>query len=67
MEKRFVIDSLSDGQTVLETENGHSITVDAAILPKEAQEGDILRICVDREATEQQKDRVSNLLKDIFS
>ncbi len=66
MERKLIVDQIDENKAVLETEQGEIITVDAAFLPPEAQEGDIIRVLVDREQTEKKKEEIRNLLKDLW-
>ncbi len=66
MEQRWIIDQIKENTAVLETEAGENVTVPAALLPSEAKEGDVILIRVDREGTEQRKEKIRNLMEDLL-
>ncbi|NLW56131.1 MAG: DUF3006 domain-containing protein [Firmicutes bacterium] len=57
---RVTIDRLENDYAVVELEDGTFVTVPALLFPG-AAEGDVLRIEVDREATEERKQLIRDL------
>ena len=57
---RVIIDRLESDYAVVELEDGVFVTVPARLFPG-AKEGDVVRIEVDREATEERKQLIRDL------
>ncbi len=66
MERKFIVDQIEGDKASLEAEDGTVLTVDLALLPAAAAEGDIVRIFLDHEQTGKKRQEIQNLLDDIF-
>ena len=66
MERKFIVDGIEENKASLEAEDGTILTVDLALLPAAVAEGDIVRIFIDHEQTGKKKEKIQNLLNDIF-
>lgn len=66
-ESMLVIDRFEGDQAVIE-HDGHTFTLPRSLLPKEAKEGDVLRIGIeiDRTATDDRQKRVKSLEDRLF-
>lgn len=63
---QLIIDRFEGEFAVCEYEKGKTLDLPTALLPADAKEGDVLRLTVDREATEQQKNDAESLRKRLF-
>ena len=63
---QLIIDRFEGDFAVCEYEKGKTLDLPTALLPADAKEGDVLRLTVDREATEQQKNDAESLRKRLF-
>ncbi len=63
---QLIIDRFEGEIVVCEYEKGKTLDLPTALLPADAKEGDVLRLTVDREATEQQKNDAESLRKRLF-
>ena len=64
---KFTVDRIEQDIAVIELENGEMLSLPYALLrPLQANEGDVLPLCIDEEETIQRRERVASLLKDIF-
>lgn len=63
---QLIIDRFEGELAVCEYEKGKTLDLPTALLPADAKEGDVLRLTVDREATEQQKNDAESLRKRLF-
>ena len=63
---QLIIDRFEGEVAVCEYEKGKTLDLPTALLPADAKEGDVLRLTVDREATEQQKNYAESLRKRLF-
>ena len=63
---QLIIDRFEGELAVCEYEKGKTLDIPTALLPADAKEGDVLRLTVDREATEQQKNDAESLRKRLF-
>ncbi len=63
----FVIDRFEGNMAVIEY-NGRTFDLPRNLLPKEAKEGDVLKILinVDREETEKRREKIENLMDELF-
>ena len=63
----FIIDRFEGNMAVIEY-NGRTFDLPKNLLPKEAKEGDVLKISieVDREETEKRRKRIKNLMNELF-
>lgn len=62
----YAIDRFEDEQAVLQDDSGTSLVVDKALLPSDAAQGDVLKLCDghyqhDREETTARRDRIHRL------
>lgn len=69
--KKFIIDRIEETKAVLECENGDTVSLDLASLPKKIKEGDVLYFeegsCFLNEAeTEQRRKKIENLMVALF-
>ncbi len=63
---QLIIDRFEGELAVCEYEKGKTLDLPTALLPANAKEGDVLRLTVDREATEQLKNHAESLRKRLF-
>ena len=63
----WTIDRLEGDLAVLEVEEGKTVTVPKTALPEGAQEGDVLRITIDREKTTAREAEIKALMSDVFA
>ena len=63
----FIIDRFEGNMAVIEY-NGRAFNLPKNLLPKEAKEGDVLKILinVDREETEKRREKIENLMDELF-
>lgn len=63
----WTIDRLEGDLAVLEVEEGKTVTVPKTALPEGTQEGDVLRITIDREKTTAREAEIKALMEDVFA
>lgn len=63
---QLIIDRFEGELAVCEYEKGKTLDLPTALLPADAKEGDVLRLTVDHEATQQQKNDAESLRKRLF-
>lgn len=63
----WTIDRLEGDLAVLEVEERKTVTVPKTALPEGAQEGDVLRITIDREKTTAREAEIKALMEDVFA
>jgi len=63
---KVIIDRFEGDYAVVELPNETFIDVPKALFP-EAKEGDVIDITVDMEDTEKRKDRIKDLMKELFN
>ena len=63
---KLTIDRIEGEWVVCEYEEGKTINLPAALLPADAREGDVLRLTVDRETTDERKARAEELRNRLF-
>lgn len=63
---KLTIDRIEGEWAVCEYEKGKTVNLPSALLPADAKEGDVLRLSVDREATDDQKARAEDLRNRLF-
>lgn len=63
---KLTIDRLEGEWVVCEYEKGKTLNLPTALLPADAREGDVLRLTVDREATDERKERAEALRNRLF-
>lgn len=63
----FVIDRFEGDMAVIEY-NGRTFDLPKNLLPKEAKEGDVLKILIDvyKEKTKKHRKRIKNLMNELF-
>ena len=69
--KRFTVDRIEEDKAVLECENGECVTLEVKSLPKNINEGDVLcfeenSYFLDKEETENRRQKIKSLLDSIF-
>ena len=64
----FIIDRFEGDWAVIEYEQ-KTFNIPKSLLPKDAQEGDVLtiEISLNKEATEERKNRIQGLMDDLFA
>ena len=62
----MIIERMEDGIAVLELEDGSQLTLPKELLPTEAKEGDKLVLCIDKEATEQNRQAIQARMQKLF-
>lgn len=63
---KLTIDRIEGEWAVCEYEKGKTLNLPSALLPTDAREGDVLRLTVDRETTDEQKTRAEELRNRLF-
>lgn len=63
---KLTIDRIEGEWAVCEYEQGKTLDLPAALLPEGAREGDVLRLVVDREGTDERKARAEELRNRLF-
>ena len=63
---KLTIDRIEGEWAVCEYEKGRTLDLPAALLPADAREGDVLRLVVDRESTDDRKARAEELRSRLF-
>lgn len=63
---KLTIDRIEGEWAVCEYEKGKTVDLPAALLPEDAREGDVLRLTVDRETTDERKARAEELRNRLF-
>lgn len=63
---KLTIDRIEGEWAVCEYEKGKTVNLPSALLPADAREGDVLRLSVDRETTEERKAYAEDLRNRLF-
>lgn len=63
---KFTIDRFEDSFAVVELENRDMVDIHISLIPKDAKEGDVLRITIDEDETLERKKRIEEKLKRLF-
>lgn len=63
---KLTIDRIEGEWAVCEYEKGKTLNLPSALLPADAREGDVLRLTVDHEATDERKVRAEELRNRLF-
>lgn len=63
---KLTIDRIEEEWAVCEYEKGRTLNLPTALLPADAREGDVLRLIVDREGTDERKARAEELRNRLF-
>ena len=63
---KIIIDRFEGGFALVELEDKRIINMPQELIPKNAQEGDVLWIKVDKEATAARKRRIDKLMDDLW-
>lgn len=63
---KLTIDRIEGEWAVCEYEKGKTVDLPSALLPADAREGDVLRLIVDRETTDERKARAEELRNRLF-
>lgn len=61
----MIIDRFEGDMAVIEY-NGYTFDIPKVLLPHKAQEGDVIKIVVDEEATQEKKKEIDDLADDLF-
>lgn len=64
---KFTIDRFEGEWALVELENKDIVNIPSIILPKEAKEGDIVKIIIDEKETEKRRRRIQDKFNDLFS
>ena len=62
----FTIDRFEGDLAVILLDDGRFFNLPIALLPEGAEAGDVIRLCIDREAREQRQHRIASLMEDLF-
>ena len=65
--KELIIDRFENEWVVCEYEAGKTLDIPRSLLPDDAKEGDVLKIVVDAQKTNSQKDIAESLRKRLFN
>ncbi len=63
----MVIDRIEGDFAIIEAASGKLFKMPKALLPKDAKEGDVLVIEVDKEETEKKKEKIKNKMNSLFA
>lgn len=63
---KIIIDRFEGDHAVAELENGDKVTIFKVVLPPLADEGDVIRIEIDEEATERRRRRIEGLMDQLW-
>ncbi|SFI23764.1 Protein of unknown function [Tindallia magadiensis] len=63
---KIIIDRFEGDHAVAELENGDKVTILKVVLPPLADEGDVIRIEIDEEATERRRRRIEGLMDQLW-
>lgn len=63
---KWIIDRIEDDFAVIETENEKVFSIPLAIIPKNAKEGDVVFVTIDKTETLNRKERINSLMNDLF-
>lgn len=62
---KVIVDKINDGKITVELENKSFAVMDSEIMPN-AKEGDVLTIDIDSDETEKRKNKIKNLMNNLF-
>lgn len=60
---KIIIDRFEGPYAIVEIDNGDFMNMPKALLPNMANEGDVISIEIDEEATERRRERIKHLLE----
>ena len=63
---KVIIDRFEEQYAVVELDNGDFVSVPRAVLPNLADEGDVITIEIDEEATNHRRKRIEGLMNTLF-
>lgn len=63
----MIIDRFEDGFAVVELSDKTFIHIPLSELPEGSKEGDVLKLEIDRKETDQRKDRIKDLMEDLWN
>ena len=63
---KVIIDRFEGDYAVVEIEKGHFVNL-PKVLVKNAEEGDVISIEINKEATKSRKEKIENLMNDLFN
>lgn len=63
---KVTIDRFQGDFAVVELPNGKMIDIPKALVPREAKEGDVLSIEIDKDETKRRKKEIESLMDDLF-
>ena len=62
---KVIIDRFEGDYAVVELEVGKSVNIPKILIP-DAKEGDVIKIIIDRETTEERKKQIQELVNNVF-
>ncbi len=63
---QFIIDRFECEYAVVELADKSTVNIPRSLLPKDAQEGDIIEITVNKNETSKRKNNISKLMDDVW-
>lgn len=63
---RIIIDRFEGDVAVIETQDKQMLNIPKALLPREAREGDVISIDIDRNETEKRSKRIASLMDNLW-
>lgn len=63
---KVIIDRFEGDYAVVELNDRSTVDMPKPLLPKEAKEGDVIEISIDKKETESRKRRIQQLMKDLW-
>ena len=64
---KIIIDRFEGDFSVVELENGTTVDMPGLLIPKGAKEGDILKISIDEDETENRKKRIKKMYEELWN
>ncbi|MGN0521886.1 MAG: DUF3006 domain-containing protein [Eubacterium sp.] len=63
---KLIIDRFEGNYAVCEISAGKTVQIPTQALPKEASEGDVISITVDKSETDKRKEKINGLMNSLF-
>ncbi len=63
---KFIIDRFEEDMAVVELEDGEMVDIPRQVLPRDAEEGDVLVIFIDIDETEARRRRIEDKFRNLF-
>lgn len=63
---KFIIDKIEESFVVVELKDKKMINMPIELLPLGAKEGDVLSIAIDKNETKLRRERINNLMNDLW-